>query len=260
MSSDVASDIATEMLGEAAAKGMTVSPAAEEALRSAPVAAQAPPELTPEVEPTAGEEVAEELKAEGEEKFPALPAFKPVPEDEFAQFEEEEAEETLQELKELLDEDDDGYTEHEDDDDLRAKVHKLEKALLFQKEQRAKSERKNWQKEAEERFPLANFTGIQATSRRAFLKAAAESHNAAYRHLSPYLERLEAERNAAIEEAKEKAKQEAIQAWGEPTVGPSVPEIDQGAYDAELSAMRRAGKSLEERLRFMRENGKGGKI
>lgn len=250
---DVASDVAADMLGSAAALGMEVSDSAQEALSEAPEAVQAPSEPAPAA--TTGEQVAEELVAEGEETFVALPVFKPVPEDEFAMFEEEEAGQTIEELKELLDEED-GYTEIEDADELRARLHKLEKALDFQKGLRAKSERRNWEREAKERYPLATVESIAATSRNAFLKAAAKSHNDVYAHLSPYLEQMEAEKKRMKEEAREESKREAIHAWGETTVtGPSVPEVDEGSYQSGLKEVRKT-KDLTRVLRYIRESGR----
>lgn len=257
---EVATDVATDMLGQAAKMGMKVNEEAVEAMREAAQEPAPEPEAPvldlPTPAPTAVEETVEDLAAAAGEKFVELPKFAPVPEEEFLGFEEEETEQTIADLKEVLNTDEEGFLEMEDADDLRAKIAKLEKALNFQKELRAKTQRSTWEKEAKERYPLANISDISAQSRNAFMKAAAKSHNQNYDHLSPYFQQLEEAAKQAREQAKAEGKKEAVEAWGEVPSAPTVGDIDEGAYQAGLAEARKTRK-LENVIRYMREHGRG---
>jgi hypothetical protein len=241
------------MLGEAASKGLKISDEAAEVIaRAVP---QPEPTAAPAPEPTLAEAVVEDLKADAEEKF-ELPTFAPVPDDEFAGFEEEEAEQTIEKLSSILETDEEGYSDIEDADELRAELHKLKKQLGYQKELRATSERKRWADEAKEKYPLANVSEIQATSRNAFLKAAGKSHNQNYDHLSPILQELEEARKKLMEDAKAEGRKAAVESWGQPTTTATVGETDVAAYEAEMNAARGRKASLAERIGIMRKHGR----
>lgn len=205
-------------------------------------------EATPEVEEpqTPGEAIEGEVEQEFDAKTDDVTdedfsRYAPVSEEEFAEFEEEEAEETLSELRERLevsDEEDSEYEDSEELDELRAHVTKLEKALNYQKNLRAKQQEGGWRKEAAEKYPLAAVDSIKADSRRAYLRAAAESHNLVYKHLQPHIDKLEAEKKKVIEATKAEARAEAADAWGKPTAGHTGGEVDEAQFQSELTAAR----------------------
>lgn len=244
--------VAAGVAAQAAQMGVTLNEDAQEFI--AEVNEEAAEERGEEIapEPTAGEQVIEGAEEEMEEKLREVPSYAEVSEEELAEFDEDEV---LSEAPvEIEDEEEDLYAEEEEEDvqALKRRLHKAEKTVRYQKELRAKSERSRWEKEAGEKYPLANISGINVQSRNAFLKAAALSHNDVYSRLKPHLEELDELRSQITEQAKKEGRQAAAEAWGKPTSGPTVAEVNLGASDAELDAARKTG-NLEKVLKVMRK-------
>jgi hypothetical protein len=222
-------------------------------------------EIEPEAETptTSGEAIEQSAREEMESKTEEVPEYAYVPDDELAEFDEQEAEEELSNLRERLEEtlDEDfepDAADQEDLDELRKRLYKAEKALENQKRLRARQQSENWQREAAERYPLANLDGIKEISRSAYMKAAAQSHNMVLTHIQPHLAKLEAERAELMKQTKAEARQEAADAWGQPTVGGTPGEIDVAAFASELEESRTKQRPLHERLGLYRKYGRGG--
>lgn len=154
-----------------------------------------------------------------------------------------------------------GEYDYQDPDKLQARLKKLEKQNKWLEEQRVKQGQKNWKAEAAKRFPLADVDEINATSRRAFLKAAATQHQRYQKKLSPILSQIEALKGAAIETIREEERGRAENAWGRPTAGPQQPlveaaegtvrqqnALDRGRYGS-VQEMVRARFSHDERFK-----------
>lgn len=143
-------------------------------------------------------------------------------------------------IEDLFDEDDDepdgigdepifetpvqAENEWEDDDEKRAlksRLAKAERQIEWERKQRAKVAEKEWRAEAGRRFPLSDPDTINATSRRGFLRQAAEQHQRVEKKIKPVTDALEALRTETVQEAKQEARVEAAQQWGVPTAGPS---------------------------------------
>lgn len=154
-------------------------------------------------------------------------------------------------IEDLLAQDDAEYTLEDDDDPepvleqigeyddpevakLKAKLAKAEKQIKFQSELRAKDNQKQWRAEGARRFPLADVEDIDATSRRGFLRKAQEQHERYERKLKPITEALDQLKTAAVAEVRQQARGEAEQAWGRPTSGPNVPQVQQAEDTAKL--------------------------
>lgn len=104
---------------------------------------------------------------------------------------------------------------------LQARLAKAERQIEWERKQRAKVAEKEWRNEAGRRFPFADPETINATSRRGFLRQAAEQHQRVTRKIQPVLDALEQTRSETVQEAKLVARAEAAQQWGRPTTGPS---------------------------------------
>lgn len=260
-----------ELLGEAATKGFEIGDEAKasiEGLRAGPEAVETVDEPVEEVSSevdtrTPSEQIVDDAREAVEEKIVEMPSFSFVSDDELATFEEEEAEQTIAEIRECIedvDEDDPEYEDNEDMDDLKRRLYKAEKALAYQKEIRVKQERKSWESEASEKYPLANVSSISAQSRNGFMKAAALSHNAVYSHVKPHLDELETLKKGVVAQAKAEGRAEAAEAWGKPSVGPSSTAVDQGAFNSELDTARQEARrtgSIEKVLAVYRKFNKG---
>lgn len=109
---------------------------------------------------------------------------------------------------------------------LQARIKKLEKQNKFLEEQRVTQGRKQWKAEAEKRFPLADVDDIQATSRRAFLRKAAESHQRYQKKLEPILGRLDGIKQEATAAVKAEQRAATAKGWGPPTTGPQQPLVE----------------------------------
>lgn len=102
-----------------------------------------------------------------------------------------------------------------------------EKKAEFYETKRVEAEQGKWKDEAEKYFPYADTTQIKATSRRGFLRAAKEQHEAKKTEVAsvearirPKVEaQIAADLRAQIEaEVRAELKEQAAQAWGSPTV------------------------------------------
>ena len=126
-----------------------------------------------------------------------------------------------------------------DDDEekrqLKAQLVQAQKRLVWEQEQRTKAQEKDWRAEAGRRFPFSDPDSIKATSRRGFLRQAAEQHQRVEKKVKPLTDALEALREQTIVEARAQAKQEAAAAFGRPTVGPQAAQVqitnDEQQYD-----------------------------
>jgi uncharacterized protein YukE len=140
--------------------------------------------------------------------------------------------------------DDDEFSEFDDVDALRARLAKVEKEAQFHREQSLTVRRQQWQKRFAEKYPLASFDDITATSRRAFERAAVKSHNDNYTKLKPHIDRLQEAAKTLKETGLQEGKAEAVQRWGAPVTGPDVQTVDQAAADAQIQAAReKAGRT-----------------
>jgi hypothetical protein len=127
-----------------------------------------------------------------------------------------------------IDDEEESWGEDERDrlaEERKARL-KAEKELQFLRQQHVQSSRAKWEAEAERYFPLADPKAIQAESRRAFLREAKAQHERVLpivkRERERIMAQVEAEKQAALEAAKEEAKE----AWGVPhtTVGATPPK------------------------------------
>lgn len=146
-----------------------------------------------------------------------------------------------------------------DPDQTQAKLRKLEKQLAWEREQRIKQGTKNWKAEAAKRFPLADVDEIQATSRRAFLRAAADQHQRYERKLKPILSQVEALKGEAIQTIREEERGRAANAWGRPTAGPQQPlteTAEQASEEQRINDPRNYGKFQD----YMRAQFRGGRL
>lgn len=116
---------------------------------------------------------------------------------------------------------------------LRKDLAKANKQLAWEREQRVTASRKNWNAEAERRFPLADVENIQADSRRATLRAAAAQQQKMEKKLGPTLREIDELRAKVLEEARQEGRGIAEEAWGKPAFGaPAATEV-QAVEDAE---------------------------
>ena len=151
----------------------------------------------------------------------------------------------IQELLDAPDFDEDPaptFTSSEDEfvdpEELARENAKLRKKLEWEQTQKLNIARKNWAAEATKYFPYARPDQINATSRRAFLRAAKEQHDAVAVHVLPALEaarKAEAEARAV---AEAKVRAEAAEAWGKPTVGGSVAPSEAAQKSDDLQRAR----------------------
>lgn len=111
--------------------------------------------------------------------------------------------------------------------EILQRLYAAEKKAQFFEQQRAAEAKKTWTAEAEKYFPYADTSQIQATSRRGFLRAAKEQHEAKKAEIASVEERIrpkveaqiKADLRAQIEaEVRAELKEQAAQAWGSPTV------------------------------------------
>jgi hypothetical protein len=102
--------------------------------------------------------------------------------------------------------------------ELRAKLAAVEKKNQFLEKQRLEVDSAKWHGEAFKYFPYADYTTINATSKRSYLRQAKASHEKVMPHILAEREKY----NAKLEEEKariaEEYKAEAANAWGVPAV------------------------------------------
>lgn len=112
--------------------------------------------------------------------------------------------------------------EYEDDAtrELRKKLAVAEKKAAFLEQQRLNTEKPRWKAEAEKYFPYADLDGIDATSRRGFLKAAKAEHE----RVAATVEKAVAAKlgifdpDTEREKIRAEEKKRLEEAWGTPTV------------------------------------------
>ena len=112
--------------------------------------------------------------------------------------------------------------EYEDPEKARLakQLARAQKQLQWEKEQKVKASRKNWEAEAQKYFQFSNPSIIQANSRRAFLKEAQRQHEAVAKVAKPVFDQLAEERKRLKEQALAEARAEAEERWGRPIAGP----------------------------------------
>lgn len=243
-------DIAEGLIGEAAARGFAVSEEAEEGLADQIAAIRARAADPPSEEPAGGPEVSpealevpqtpgEQVEADAREELPnRLEDFS----FNLAPVELEDEEETEEDFSYEQDNEPEAEEEdmYEDEDDLRRRLAKAEKALAHQTKLRVESNRKKWAAELKEEFPLASFDSLDASSRRDFKRLAAKSHNANYALLKPHIETMQEKYAELAANAKESARAEVAAAWGNANVGPNVSEVEEANYERELAAAQKS--------------------
>lgn len=125
-----------------------------------------------------------------------------------------------------------GNPVEQDGEAVREQV-KLRKRLEYLEKQLADSKKKNWAEEAEKFFPLSKHAldSIQATSRRAYLRAAKAEHDRILPHVQGYLAQAKVEVDAERATAQETTRAEVKDAWGKPLTGPD----DTAGAEADLA-------------------------
>jgi hypothetical protein len=116
---------------------------------------------------------------------------------------------------------------------LRAELKRVQKQAEYEKGLRLKSDRKKWEKEAAQFFPLADPSTIKAESRRAFRREAHAQHER-MKNNPQFKAFLEAERL--------RVRQEAAAAWGKPTSGPGAPPSEAAAAEDAINEARKTGR------------------
>jgi len=244
----ISQNVAAGILDQAVKGGFSVHEKTAEALartEQAEVPEEVPPEAPP---PDPVDAIVDSLSTELEEKVEQAVVEEEPDDDEFQtpDFEKQADEELLNE--EISAGGDEGFVEVEwedetpvDREDRRARII-AEKKAAFYENLTAQRERKKWEREADEHYGMWRARGeINVTSRRAFLKAAKEAHEA----VKPFVkqavktreEQMETERASMRSEEKEKA----AEAWGKPTVAQNEspePGVD---YHGEWSRARKDG-------------------
>lgn len=238
--SELAARVAQDLLGEAQARGFSVDEDVAQAER---------PKQMPQYQPASEQEAAAAPVAqtvdEPEGEF-EIPTFEPVELDEL----EPDDDETITAVVEDDDPDEDPY-EDEEKRELRRQLRRAQKEAEFAKEMRLKEAHTKWRGKMEKQYPLASWETVAGESRRAFERAAAQSHNANLAVLKPHIDQL----NEAWAKVKQlgyaEGKQEAHEAWGRPTTGPSAGVANVAQAEKQLEEARRSG-NLELILRTKR--------
>lgn len=184
----------------------------------------------------------------------------PAPEDWLSEETDYEAE-ARAELALAPDEDPEDFEAEFDDPRLqeeRVKRLAAEKRLEHMESLRVKDARKGWVAEALEHAPLAvhefgeKLDGIDAKSKRDFLKQAAAGHNkvrAIAEAISPTVKQ-------EVDQIRAEAKQQAADAYGQPTSGPGSAPARAGDAAAAIAAARET-KGLRGAIRARLDNGLG---
>ena len=242
--SDAAALLTQDITEEAMSRGFHVSEdAAAHILGVAPSSPDAGTEAAPVApQATPAAPAAETTEAEPETEF-AFPSYKPVDDDEIAEYGEPDDEDDHTPPSAVVEDEPEEF-EYEDPAvaELKRRLAAAEKKAAHFEGLRAQEGRKNWAKEAERRYPLATLDTITATSKRAFLRQAALSHNTNYQALKPHLDRLAEAQAKLKEQADAEARAGAIEAWGRPLTGPGVVPVEASARQDELEAARATGQ------------------
>lgn len=166
-------------------------------------------------------------------------------------FEEEARVEVAAEL-----EDGDGEYEYTDPQ-VAARIRALEKRNAFLESQNIAKSKKGWVEEAKRGCPdLARWLpgrieGIDASSRRAFLREAERRNLEAQQIFGPTLAKLEADRAAIAADAVAAARAEVAAAWGRPAADTLPPTA---AAAAEALAKARAKGDLEGAIKALMQD------
>lgn len=225
--------LTAQMFAEPIATGevvVTDEPAPAPALNFEP-APPPPPESRPPAAPTATVEAPPEPVAAPE----SIPTFKPkLDEDQQAFLDEPDFDaEAAAEVAAEVESDEYEY----EDPEQAARVRALEKRNQFLETQLVSKSKKGWVEEAKRAYPdLARLIpgeieAINATSRRAFLRAADTANTKYATVLGPTLAKLEAERAAIASGAVEVARTEVANAWGKPAAD-TLPQLAGAAQEA----------------------------
>lgn len=192
---------------------------------------------------------------DGEDDEFVVPTFEPDLDDEYRELIEapDFAAEAAAEVNARLEDDDnDDYT----DPESAKQLLELQKRNQWLEQQVVRASRPKWIEEAKQRFPdLARFSpetlnGIDASSRRAFARKAAQANQEFARMAKPFLDQLAEARQQAAVEAKTDARVEAKAAWGVPTIGPPVNAVQLSEGDAALNTARKT-KQLHKVINVM---------
>jgi hypothetical protein len=161
-----------------------------------------------------------------------------LPEFQLVELEDDEDEDLL-----VVDEDDDEQLvdEYEDESVLRARLARLEKQNKHLAKEAAGAKLDAWKKKYKAMYPLANLDAIDATSRRAFEKAAVKSHNANFTLLEPIIKQFNDAREQLVGAATAEGRAAAAAAFGKPTAGPGIVPLQVSAQTEGLVAARKTG-------------------
>jgi hypothetical protein len=218
-------EIATELVASSAPSELAGSSLVEE------IHAATEREV-PSSQPVAPE--AQETETEEDDVF-ELPSFSLIETEE----DDELDDDVLLPAAEADENDDEGL--YEDPDELRARNAKLEKQNRHLVEQAAQVKQTQWRARFKKMYPLANVDEINATSRRAFEKAAINSHNANYKLLEPTLTQLAEAATKLRSGVTAEARADAAAAFGKPVAGPGIVPLEASAQTEDLVAARKTG-------------------
>jgi len=176
-----------------------------------------------------------------------------IPEFQLVELEDDEDEDLLP-VAEVEEDDESLVDEYEDESVLRSRLAKLEKQNQYLAEQAAGAKRQSWKAKYKEMYPLANVDEIDATSRRAFEKAAVKSHNANFRLLEPIIKQFNDAREQLVGAATAEGRAAAAAAFGKPTAGPGIVPLEASAQTEDLVAARKTGDLRKVLSVLMRQN------
>jgi len=177
-----------------------------------------------------------------------------LPEFQLVELEDDEDEDLLAPAAEVEEDDEVLVDEYEDESVLRAKLAKLEKQNQYLAQQAAGAKRDQWKAKYKAMYPLANVDEIDATSRRAFEKAAVKSHNANFRLLEPIIKQFNDARETLVGAATAEGRAKAAAAFGKPTAGPGIVPLEASAQTEDLVAARKTGDLRKVLSVLMRQN------
>lgn len=103
---------------------------------------------------------------------------------------------------------------------------KLQAQLEHERGLRKQAKIKDWRSEASRRFPLCDAPTLNGDSRRAVLRAAKQQHDRVYILIKPYADAVKTIKTEVSAEVTAEARERAVQAWGQPTSGPSQAAIE----------------------------------
>lgn len=244
--------VAAELVAEGAAKGFAIdrdTPAAIQEIRQGQKPVVGAQRITLDQRPESLV-AAPPVAYIGDVPEPAIDAPAPEPDIEFEP-------ELPDELRELLDEDDDDYVLEpaavELDDEplgyedelakLRRENAKLAKKAEFADKQAVEAKKAKWTAEANKFFPLSTPETITADSRRGFLRAAEAQHNAVKNNplTARFHEQAVAAANAEAAQIVADARVQAQSSWGRPVAGPGLVPVQEGADQDALAKARKQG-------------------